>query len=189
MSSDTIASSPGDPGSHLIHGFLGPKSKPQIASRSIQSDLWGSLMLPAHTDRLTVRQTKEHVHLRICETGTWHITNRIISYYRPHLMLCMQCCVIIVWCCLAVLVSCREVIAIHVLVPELPFGGVGNSGIGSYHGKFSFDTFSHKRGCLIRAQNLEFANEYVGNLFSFVKNDKLPLILQNGIPSPPVDSI
>ena len=50
-----------------------------------------------------------------------------------------------------------------VSVPVLPFGGVGNSGIGSYHGKFSFDTFSHKRGCLIRAQNLEFVNEYVGN--------------------------
>jgi aldehyde dehydrogenase (NAD+) len=26
-----------------------------------------------------------------------------------------------------------------------PFGGVGDSGVGSYHGKFSFDTFSHSR--------------------------------------------
>ncbi|CAG7716185.1 unnamed protein product, partial [Allacma fusca] len=32
----------------------------------------------------------------------------------------------------------------------LPFGGVGNSGMGNYHGKYSFDTFSHKRGVLIR---------------------------------------
>ena len=30
--------------------------------------------------------------------------------------------------------------------PHLPFGGVGNSGMGSYHGKFGFDTFSHKKG-------------------------------------------
>ncbi|KAK9457952.1 Aldehyde/histidinol dehydrogenase [Dipodascopsis uninucleata] len=30
----------------------------------------------------------------------------------------------------------------------LPFGGVGTSGTGSYHGKFSFDTFSHKRAVL-----------------------------------------
>lgn len=30
----------------------------------------------------------------------------------------------------------------------LPFGGVGNSGIGNYHGNFSFDTFSHQRGVL-----------------------------------------
>lgn len=33
-------------------------------------------------------------------------------------------------------------------VSELPFGGVGNSGIGSYHGKASFDTFSHQKSVL-----------------------------------------
>jgi acyl-CoA reductase-like NAD-dependent aldehyde dehydrogenase len=33
-------------------------------------------------------------------------------------------------------------------VTELPFGGVGNSGIGSYHGKASFDTFSHQKSVL-----------------------------------------
>ncbi len=31
----------------------------------------------------------------------------------------------------------------HFVNPELPFGGVGNSGVGAYHGKFSFDTFTH----------------------------------------------
>jgi len=30
-------------------------------------------------------------------------------------------------------------------VSSLPFGGVGDSGIGSYHGKASFDTFSHTK--------------------------------------------
>ncbi|KAF2861356.1 aldehyde dehydrogenase [Piedraia hortae CBS 480.64] len=34
---------------------------------------------------------------------------------------------------------------IHVSVPTLPFGGVGDSGQGAYHGKASFDTFTHKR--------------------------------------------
>ena len=29
-----------------------------------------------------------------------------------------------------------------------PFGGVGNSGIGRYHGKYSFETFSHQRTIL-----------------------------------------
>ncbi|KAK4490120.1 hypothetical protein RD792_000777 [Penstemon davidsonii] len=33
---------------------------------------------------------------------------------------------------------------------NLPFGGVGESGMGAYHGKFSFDAFSHKKGVLIR---------------------------------------
>ncbi|MDP4157932.1 MAG: aldehyde dehydrogenase family protein, partial [Bacillota bacterium] len=32
--------------------------------------------------------------------------------------------------------------------PHLPFGGVGSSGIGAYHGKGSFDTFSHKKSVL-----------------------------------------
>lgn len=36
----------------------------------------------------------------------------------------------------------------HIGVPELPFGGVGDSGIGSYHGKASFDTFSHQKSVL-----------------------------------------
>jgi len=30
----------------------------------------------------------------------------------------------------------------------LPFGGIGPSGMGAYHGKASFDTFSHKRSVL-----------------------------------------
>lgn len=34
---------------------------------------------------------------------------------------------------------------------RLPFGGVGQSGIGAYHGKTGFDTFSHARGIVWRA--------------------------------------
>jgi len=74
-----------------------------------------------------------------------------------------KCCIIII---IIIIFNCGTC----VLVPMLPFGGVGNSGIGSYHGKFSFDTFSHKRGCLTRAQNLEFLNEYVGNLSVFIQD-------------------
>lgn len=36
----------------------------------------------------------------------------------------------------------------HMVSPYLPFGGVGSSGIGSYHGKGSFDTFSHQKSVL-----------------------------------------
>lgn len=36
----------------------------------------------------------------------------------------------------------------HLTNPALPFGGRGSSGIGSYHGKYSFDTFSHKKGIM-----------------------------------------
>ncbi|MBI2394204.1 MAG: aldehyde dehydrogenase family protein [Deltaproteobacteria bacterium] len=37
---------------------------------------------------------------------------------------------------------------LHLGVPDLPFGGVGESGLGAYHGKYSFDTFTHKKGVL-----------------------------------------
>jgi len=36
----------------------------------------------------------------------------------------------------------------HIGNIELPFGGVGDSGIGQYHGKYSFETFSHKKSVL-----------------------------------------
>ncbi|XP_078157119.1 aldehyde dehydrogenase family 3 member H1-like [Carex rostrata] len=39
---------------------------------------------------------------------------------------------------------------LHLTNPHLPFGGVGESGIGAYHGKFSFDAFSHKKAVLSR---------------------------------------
>uniref|UniRef100_A0A671EWW8 Aldehyde dehydrogenase, dimeric NADP-preferring n=1 Tax=Rhinolophus ferrumequinum TaxID=59479 RepID=A0A671EWW8_RHIFE len=47
-------------------------------------------------------------------------------------------------------VTANDVI-IHLSVHSLPFGGVGNSGMGSYHGKHSFQTFSHRRACLVRS--------------------------------------
>lgn len=39
------------------------------------------------------------------------------------------------------------------LVENLPFGGVGASGMGSYHGKKSFDTFVHQKSCLMKNFN------------------------------------
>ncbi|KAG9265768.1 fatty aldehyde dehydrogenase-like [Astyanax mexicanus] len=48
---------------------------------------------------------------------------------------------------------------VHFSVSSLPFGGVGNSGMGSYHGKFSFDQLSHLRGCLIKQLKMEGMNQ------------------------------
>ena len=36
----------------------------------------------------------------------------------------------------------------HLTNHHLPFGGRGNSGIGAYHGKSSFDVFSHKKSIM-----------------------------------------
>jgi aldehyde dehydrogenase (NAD+) len=41
-------------------------------------------------------------------------------------------------------------IAVHCLVPGLPFGGVGPSGMGAYHGRWGFETFSHRKAVLAK---------------------------------------
>ncbi|KAF6092128.1 aldehyde dehydrogenase 3 family member A1 [Phyllostomus discolor] len=53
-------------------------------------------------------------------------------------------------------VTVNDVI-LHISVHSLPFGGVGNSGMGAYHGKHSFVTFSHRRSCLVRSLGKEDA--------------------------------
>ncbi|XP_032901617.1 aldehyde dehydrogenase family 3 member A2-like [Amblyraja radiata] len=47
---------------------------------------------------------------------------------------------------------------IHYSITALPFGGVGKSGFGAYHGKHSFDTFSHRRACVLKSLGMEKAN-------------------------------
>ena len=42
---------------------------------------------------------------------------------------------------------CNDVVT-HLGNPELPFGGVGESGMGSYHGEHSFRTFSHQKAVM-----------------------------------------
>ena len=43
----------------------------------------------------------------------------------------------------------------QVMVPELPFGGVGASGMGAYHGRNGFHTFSHRRAILTRSTRID----------------------------------
>lgn len=43
---------------------------------------------------------------------------------------------------------CLNDTIVHMAFAGLPFGGVGNSGIGKYHGKASFETFSHQKSVL-----------------------------------------
>jgi len=47
--------------------------------------------------------------------------------------------------------GCINDVMMHLGNENLPFGGVGNSGIGNYHGKFGFETFSHQKAVLQRA--------------------------------------
>ncbi len=56
--------------------------------------------------------------------------------------------------------GCINDTVIHFSNHRLPFGGVGNSGIGAYHGKLSFDTFSHKKAIVIKANWLDIPIRY-----------------------------
>lgn len=49
---------------------------------------------------------------------------------------------------------------VHLAVHSLPFGGVGNSGMGAYHGRAGFDTFSHAKPILRRSSLLDFPFRY-----------------------------
>ncbi|MEZ5273009.1 MAG: aldehyde dehydrogenase family protein [Ilumatobacteraceae bacterium] len=44
---------------------------------------------------------------------------------------------------------------LHISNPNLPFGGIGESGMGAYHGKYGFDTFSHHRSVHSRSTRLD----------------------------------
>jgi len=50
---------------------------------------------------------------------------------------------------------------------DLPFGGVGQSGFGKYHGKASFETFSHKKAILKKSFHLDQKYMYPPNKLSF----------------------
>uniref|UniRef100_A0A8C7ZT07 Aldehyde dehydrogenase n=1 Tax=Oryzias sinensis TaxID=183150 RepID=A0A8C7ZT07_9TELE len=53
---------------------------------------------------------------------------------------------------------CSNDAIIHMTLPSLPFGGVGMSGWGSYHGRWGFEEFSHRRACMLRGWALERLN-------------------------------
>jgi aldehyde dehydrogenase (NAD+) len=51
--------------------------------------------------------------------------------------------------------GCINDTLMHLANPNLPFGGVGNSGIGSYHGKSSFEIFSHQKSVLKQTTKID----------------------------------
>jgi aldehyde dehydrogenase (NAD+) len=56
--------------------------------------------------------------------------------------------------------ACINDTIMHIAPSTLPFGGVGDSGIGSYHGKAGFDTFSHKKSVLYKSFWLDLPFRY-----------------------------
>ena len=56
--------------------------------------------------------------------------------------------------------GCINDTIIHLATTHMPFGGVGNSGMGSYHGKKSFDTFTHARSIVKKSTWLDLPMRY-----------------------------
>ena len=56
--------------------------------------------------------------------------------------------------------GCVNDTIIHLASSALPFGGVGESGMGSYHGKKSFDTFTHERSIVNKSTKVDLPMRY-----------------------------
>lgn len=57
--------------------------------------------------------------------------------------------------------ACINDVLMHITNHKLPFGGVGNSGMGSYHGKESFFAFSHKRAVVTSPTWIDIPFKYI----------------------------
>ena len=67
--------------------------------------------------------------------------------------------------------ACVNDVIMHIVNHKVPFGGVGNSGMGSYHGKESFMVFSHRRAVISTPTWVDMPFRYMPyKLFKFVKN-------------------
>jgi aldehyde dehydrogenase (NAD+) len=56
--------------------------------------------------------------------------------------------------------GCINDTMVHFANKRLPFGGVGHSGIGSYHGRFGFDTFTHKKSIVKKGNWIDIPIRY-----------------------------
>ena len=66
--------------------------------------------------------------------------------------------------------ACINDTIMHIANENLPFGGVGNSGMGNYHGRRSFDTFSHRRAVVVTPRWIDLPFRYMPyKMFSLVK--------------------
>lgn len=76
-------------------------------------------------------------------------------------------------------------VALQLLIPNLPFGGVGSSGMGAYHGKHGFDRFSHLKGVFMQPKlNGVFAFEPPVKGFKKTISDIASKIMEGRMPKP-----
>jgi aldehyde dehydrogenase (NAD+) len=66
--------------------------------------------------------------------------------------------------------TCINDVIMHIVNHDMPFGGVGNSGMGTYHGKESFMTFSHRRSVVSTPTIVDMPFRYMPyKLFKLIK--------------------
>ena len=72
--------------------------------------------------------------------------------------------------------GCVNDTIVHLATSRMPFGGVGNSGMGGYHGRASFDTFSHRKSIVKKSAWIDLPVRYAP--YSPVKDKLLRLFLR-----------
>jgi aldehyde dehydrogenase (NAD+) len=72
--------------------------------------------------------------------------------------------------------ACVNETVMQIASPYLPYGGVGSSGVGRYHGKSSFDTFSNLRSVLVKSNLLDITLRYPP--YSRLKTKILSLLMR-----------
>ena len=56
---------------------------------------------------------------------------------------------------------CINDVLLHIANDQLPFGGLGDSGLGAYHGIYSFQAFSHQKSIVTSPRRFEIRLRYV----------------------------
>jgi aldehyde dehydrogenase (NAD+) len=69
--------------------------------------------------------------------------------------------------------ACINETVSHLINPSMPFGGVGPSGMGAYHGKWSFETFTHYKSVMEKSTGIDLPMRYPPNLSGKLKILKL----------------
>ena len=99
-------------------------------------------------------RTVQAPHLKWRDPGQWHTHASQVTIYdlsHDHTLFLpkfQQKCQNDMYICLWInirIIFIFILISFTASIEQLPFGGVGQSGMGSYHGKFGFDTFTHTK--------------------------------------------
>lgn len=138
-----------DKSSHLLDKKYVPPTlvlDPPITCKVMQEEIFGPILpiFPYETDEDAIN----FINQRGCSPLALYVFTKSNHRYEKFVSRCPSGA------------ASRNDALVHFIIPEFPFGGIGNSGIGTYRGKQSFEVFSHKKTSLYHPCHPAF--EYFG---------------------------